>query len=107
MYKWKPSAAQRRAFAEKMKDPAEQAAYEAKQQARAEKRRETSQHDYTTAGGRYVPTDQQYRYAMANMAEFDETTKQSANLVISAFVCNQVVHHDHIHAINEHMRSNY
>jgi len=27
-YKWKPSASQRRAFAERMKDPAEQAAYE-------------------------------------------------------------------------------
>lgn len=49
-YKWKPSASQRRAFAEKMSSPEERAGYYENKEAKAQKRRASSQFDYNSAG---------------------------------------------------------
>ena len=105
-YRWKPSASQRRAFAEKMKDPGEQAAYYQRKNTKEEKRRSTSDFDYEKAGGNYVPTRAQYDFCM-NHYELFETSKEkdAANFVISAFSLNEKVHHDYIHIVNEKIRS--
>lgn len=101
-YRWKPSASQRRAFAERMKDPNEKAAYEARKVARVEKRRASSQFDYETAGGQYVPTREQYDYCMQNMHLADTPAVENAfNSVIYGFTCREKVPHDHIHMVNE------
>ena len=105
-YKWKPSASQRRAFAERMKDPAEQAAYEARKIEKANKRRAGSRFDYETAGGWYVPTRSQHDFCFDNMHLFVNPEEvDAANMVMSGFVCNEKVHHDFIHIVNEKMRS--
>jgi len=105
-YKWKPSKAQKRAFAEKMKDPAEQAAYEDRKRLKAEHRRAGSQFDYESAGGRYTPTQAQYEFCMQNMSKFViGIEKDAANQVMGGHVCNQSVHHDYIHIVNEKMRN--
>jgi hypothetical protein len=104
--KWKPSAAQKKAFVEKMQDPAEAAAYEARKQARETKRRAGSRFGYETAGGRYVPTQSQYVYACRMLAGggLTEDEDTAARMVCSAYACNEAVHHDMIHLINEHGR---
>lgn len=104
-YKWKPSASQRKAFAEKMKNPAEQAAYEERKNQKAEKRRAGSQFDYATAGGQYIPTQSQYDYACSMHSKLTGEIKQAFDLLISAYTCNQKVHHDIIHQVNEHLRN--
>ena len=104
-YKWKPSASQRRAFAERMKDPAEQAAYEERKAEKAQKRRATSKFDYGTAGGNYVPTREQHDFCFNNIHMFVTSEEvDAANMVMSGFVCNERVHHDYIHIVNEKRR---
>ncbi len=105
-YKWRPSKAQRKAFAERMKDPAEQAAYEERKQARADKRRAGSKFSYESAGGRFVPTQYQYEHACKMLASGNLTDEEdtAARMVSSGYVCNNAVHHDFIHIVNEHAR---
>ena len=107
-YKWKPSASQRRAFAERMKDPSEQAAYDARKAAKAEKRRSSSKFDYNTAGGSYVPTKEQHDFCMWNWPA-DLTNEQNAarDMVLMGYSCGQKVHHDYIHIVNELRRNNH
>jgi len=63
-YKWKPSKAQKREFAERMAtDPTYREAYYRRKEQRAEKRRSTSKFDYPTAGGEYIPTESQNKAA--------------------------------------------
>lgn len=105
-YKWKPSATQRRAFAQRMQDPSEQAAYEKRKQDKADKRRAGSKFDYGTAGGYYVPTKAQYDFATNNMHLAKTIEEKSAfNDVIYGYGANEKVHHDSIHVVNEKMRS--
>ena len=55
-YKWKPTKAQKREFAERMAtDTAYSEAYHQRKEQRAEKRRSTSKFDYPTAGGGIYP----------------------------------------------------
>lgn len=105
-YKWKPSAAQRRAFAEKMQDAQEREAYEERKRIKKEKRKATSEFDYESAGGNYVPTKFQCDFCVTNMHLF-KTSKEmnAANMVIGGFTCNEKVHHDYIHIVNEKIRS--
>lgn len=106
--KWKPSQSQRRAFAERMRDPEEKAKYEARKLARAEKKRAGSRFGYETAGGKYVPTELQHNRAVlivSNQSASSEL-KASANAVISGYLFDEKVHHDHIHIVNEWMRKN-
>jgi len=106
-YKWKPSKSQRRAFAERMQDPKEQAEYYARKEARAEKRRARSQFDYNTAGGKYVPTKDQYNAAMDFMmtAALTDQQKSACDMVIYGYNFQEKVHHDHIHIVNELRRA--
>lgn len=107
MRKWKPNAAQRRAFAERMADPAKRAEYEAAKEARAEKRRDGSSFDYATAGGRYVPTQSQYESALrAIRAGATDELYDACNEVVMGYTCDESVHHDQIHRVNEWARTN-
>jgi len=106
-YKWKPSTSQRKAFAQKMQDPAEKADYEARKQVQADKRRAGSKFDYTTAGGNYVPTSTQYKYAIQFLGGMDLSPDQfnACQMVISGYINNDKIHHDYIHIVNELIRS--
>ena len=105
--KWKASKAKRRAFALKMQDPVEAAAYKARKDARATKRRQTSKFDYASAGGSYVPTKAQFDYCMANSSDIMDIDTQTAfNEVMFGYSNSEKVHHDYIHIVNEHIRSN-
>ena len=105
--KWKPSASQKKAFAEKMKDPEEQAAYLQRKEDRAEKRRAGSRFNYSTAGGNYMPTEGQYKEALRFIGKGDLTQEQfnACNIVMSAWVCQEKCHHDQIHVVNELTRN--
>ena len=104
-YKWKPSPAQRREFAIRMKDPDEAAAYEARKNARQEKRRSESKLAFTTAGGFYVPTKEQYDFALMNVCRITNSEHEDAfNEVIYGYTCNSKVLHDSIHIVNAYRR---
>jgi len=105
-YRWKPSASQRKAFAEKMSNPDEARAHEQRKIDRDDKRRAGSKFDYQSAGGKFVPTQTQYDFCVLNMAlemtdEQDEAFKQ----IMWGYVCQEKVHHDQIHIVNELRRS--
>lgn len=105
-YKWRPSKSQRREFAQKMQDPTERAAYEARKEARAENRRAKSNYNYNTAGGSYKPTAIQYETAIKYAAmDLTDKQRQACEQVIYGHTCDETIHHDHIHVINEMMRS--
>ncbi|MCG3139134.1 MAG: hypothetical protein HJJLKODD_03013 [Phycisphaerae bacterium] len=63
MYRWRPTKSQRAAFAGKMADPVMRADYIARKEARAAKHRAGSRFGYPSAGGRCVPTIEQYHQA--------------------------------------------
>jgi hypothetical protein len=101
-YKWRPSASQRREFAERMKDPVEKAAYEARKEEKAAKRRAGSRFDYESAGGSYVPTQGQYEFCNTHPELFVGIEKGCACAsVIMAYLNQNKVHHDYIHIVNE------
>lgn len=106
MRKWRPSASQRKEFAQRMQNPTEQVAYEQRKIDRAAKKRVTSKFDYETAGGSYIPTQAQYNHACkmanGNNGELD----RACNIVMSGYTCNEKVNHDFIHIINESIRNN-
>ena len=105
-YRWKPSASQRKAFAEKMQDPEEKAAYYERKEARADARRSTSQFDYCSAGGNYVPTQAQYEAAIRfKWRELTPIQDDACNQVMYGYSCQEKVHHDYIHIVNELNRS--
>lgn len=106
-YKWKPSASARRAFAERMQDPQEQAAYQERKTAKEDKRRAGSSFSYASAGGNYVPTEHQYGVCWKILADGDATIVQqsAANIVMGGYSCQDKVHHDYIHIVNEYYRS--
>lgn len=106
-YKWKPSAAQRKAFAQKMQDPVERDAYEKRKKEREEKRRSSSKFNYSSAGGNYIPTEEQYRFVMKNMDLFKTPEEENAaNMITYGYTTGTKVHHDHIHIVNEKRREN-
>ncbi len=105
-YKWKPSKSQRREFAIRMQDPQEKAAYEARKEEKAQKRRAGSSFDYNKAGGFYVPTREQHDFCFDNMHLFNSPEEiDAANFVMSGYICNEKVHHDYIHIVNEKRRN--
>jgi len=105
-YKWRPSAAQRKAFATKMQDADERKAYEERKETKANKRRSSSKFDYKTAGGNYVPTNFQYSFAIKHLNKEGNSTEQNdaCHKVIFGYTCNQKTDHDSIHIINEMIR---
>lgn len=106
-YKWRPSASQRRAFAERMKDPAEQAAYLERKEDRAAKRRASSAYNYSSAGGNYIATKSQHDAAMIALQSLQLTPEQrdACHQVTYSFSCQEKIHHDYIHIVNELRRS--
>ena len=106
---WRPSATQRKQFAENMKNPAFAEAYYARKEARGKKRRATSKYDYNTAGGEYIATQRQYNAAIDIQHDSNLTSEQrdAANMVVYSYTCRAKIHHDYIHVVNEIIRSNY
>lgn len=105
-YKWKPSKSQRREFAIRMQDPVEVANYEQRKLNKIEKRRANSNFDYSSAGGHYVPTKAQYDFCAVHPELFNTPTEQDAlNNVSYGYLCNEKIHHDFIHIVNEKIRS--
>lgn len=95
-YRWKPNATQRREFSEKMKDEKERKAYEDR------KRYKNSYAGFNDK--KFIPTKMQYDYTMhligLNYESMSNKVKIAANIVSSAFVCQDKIHHDYIHIIN-------
>ena len=107
MKTWRPSQAQRREFAERMQnDPEFKKSYEDRKSRKADKRRATSKFDYEKAGGYYMPTQAQNDAAwrLAALTTCPDK-KESCNLVMIAYGQGEKVHHDHIHVVNEFIRS--
>lgn len=107
-YKWKPSKAARREFAQKIQNDSQFSAdYYARKAAKADKRRKSSKFDYNSAGGEYVPTLEQYNSAMSFLLRGNLTTEQeqACNMVSSAYSLNEKCHHDYIHIVNELRRA--
>lgn len=102
-YKWKPSASQRRAFAERMQDPNEQAAYNQRKQDKKDKFYQSLETKNT--GCSFTPTKEQHDFAMFNRPN-DITPEQmdACIQVISAFSCNEKVDHYYIHIVNDMRR---
>lgn len=105
--KWKPSKTARREFAKNMQNPAFADAYYQRKADKAKKRRATSQFDYETAGGNYVPTKTQSDAAWKLYLECGLTPEQQSacKIVNSAYLSNERIHHDYIHIVNELIRS--
>lgn len=104
-YKWKPSKSQRREFAIRMQDPNEKATYEKRKEEKAQKRRATSSFDYKKAGGNYIPTKAQYDFCINHMYLFQSPQERdAANQINYGYICNEPVHHDYIHIVNEKIR---
>lgn len=108
MKTWHPSKSARREFAQKMQNEEFAAAYNQRKAQREEKRRATSSFDYNTAGGEYVPTKVQYDTAIMalNTLSLSAEQKDACNQVTYGYSCNEKVHHDSIHIVNEIIRSN-
>ena len=104
MRRWRPSASQRREFAIKMQDLIQKADYEEKKRVKAEKRRSTSEFNYESAGGFYVPTKYQHDMAFKFCMSNDFRLRDADNQVIYGFTCQEKIHHDYIHIINEQIR---
>lgn len=105
---WKPNKTQRAEFARKMADPDFKAAYEARKQAKADKRRAGSKFDYATAGGEYMPTKHQYNIALKAqmMLQLTEAQNNACNMLTLGYHNSYKIHHDFIHIVNELARNN-
>lgn len=98
MYKWKPNASQRKEFAQRMKDPEEQAIYLERKHAKNSYNPNDSR---SFANRCFIPTQFQYEVAV-NMLGKDLTDEQkhAAKIVMSGYSCQDKVHHNYIHIIN-------
>lgn len=107
-YRWKPSASQRREFAERMKDPEQRAAYENRKIEKAEKRISSSAFDYASAGGMYIATQAQHDFAVFDRTGVVTSEQEDAcNQVAYSYSCNEKIHHDYIHIVNELIRKKH
>jgi len=106
-YKWKPSKTQKREFANNMKDEKFANDYRERKEKKAQKKRTDSKFDYNTAGGQYIPTQEQYNKANEFLQTNISIEQQNAcHLVIFGYTCKEKVNHDSIHIVNELIRSN-
>jgi hypothetical protein len=97
-YRWKPSASQRKEFAERMKNPEEKVAYEKR---KAEKKLYDNWKEKD-----FVPTKEQYDFCTSHFELFTTNEQQNAlNMVMSAYSLNEKTNHCYIHIINELRRS--
>tara|TARA_R110000850_G_scaffold63264_2_gene143131 strand:+ start:272 stop:643 length:372 start_codon:yes stop_codon:yes gene_type:complete len=106
-YKWTPSRSQRIEFAQKMNNEPEFATdYYKGKEVRAQKRREDSRFDYSTAGGEYVPTKYQYDFTMSYDGDLTSDQENAFNMVRQGFIYNDKIYHDYIHIVNKLIREN-
>jgi hypothetical protein len=103
-YRWKPNATQRKAFAEKMKDPDEKKIYEDRKWVKTHYSNDPRSFKHKS----FIPTQFQYDNAMNFLREKLLTSQQedACNQVISGFICQNKIHHDYIHIVNELTRNN-
>jgi len=96
-YKWKPNAAQRKEFAERMQNPEEKKAYE-------ERKFQKRQYD-NWKDKDFVPTKEQHDFCF-NHSELFVTTEEitAMNMVMSGFSCQDKINHSYIHIVNEKRR---
>lgn len=105
-YHWKPSANQRKEFAQNMQNEDFAKVYYKKQEEKIIKRRSTSMFDYNKAGGNYTPTKSQHDFCLRYSELFESSEEQTAmNIVMTGYACNEKVHHDYIHIVNEKIRA--
>lgn len=101
-YRYKPSASQRKEFAERMKDPEEQKVYEDRKRAKST----YSDNPLSFKHKSFVPTQMQndHSWKMLSIEGLKEEQYEAARQVLSAFSCQDKVHHDYIHIVNAHQR---
>lgn len=87
-----------------MKNPDEKLAYEQRKQEKKNNLITKSRFDYNTAGGMFVPTRIQADFCMNTKTNLTEEQENARNIVLAAYSCNEKVHHDYIHIINELMK---
>jgi len=106
-YKWRPSKAQAKAYAEKMSNDYEYAnAKREKQAKKAEKNRAKSAFDYYTAGGEYIPTESQKNEALRFLGQdLTEQQENACKMIVSCYDMGIKTHHDNIHIVNELTRN--
>lgn len=104
--KWKPSKSAKREFAIKMQNDLEFAIdYNNRKQIKNDKRKASSQFDYESAGGNYIPTKYQSDFCFNNPELFITLHEQEAkNNILYGYSCQEKVHHDYIHIVNEKIR---
>ena len=103
---WKPTAAQKKAFAERMQNETLKKEYESKKEAKQIKRRANSKFDYATAGGEFIPTKKQYMAAFKLLqTDITDELATASRMVMNGHSGDYKVHHDYIHLINEFIRS--
>ena len=107
-YKWKPSKSQKREFTQNMQDVSFAKDYYERKELKKEKKRVGSSFDYYSAGGEYIPTKIQNDMAFIFLGKIELTKeeKNACNMIISGYACNEKVHHDFIHIVNELIRLN-
>lgn len=91
--KWRPNAGQKRAFIQRMQDPAEEAAYTA--------RKSASRLYDNWKEKDFVPTMEQYNYCMENITMATGEQLNALNQVIYGFTCQEKVNHAYIHVVNQ------
>lgn len=102
-YKWKPSASQRREFAEKMNSDPE---YAREYLNRKHAKTTYSDDPRSFKHREFVPTQMQYNEAARFLGtkELTEEQKTACNQVMYGYSCQEKVHHDHIHIVNSMTR---
>lgn len=105
-YKWKPNKTQKKEFAIRMQDPDEKQAYLDRKMDRADRKRSDSEFNYESTGGFYIPTKIQYDFVMEHADLFtDRYENNAANDVVYGYTCQEKIHHDSIHIVNEKIRN--
>jgi hypothetical protein len=92
-YKWKPSASQKREFAQRMQDPTEAAAYAER---KAEKRLYDNWKDKD-----FVPTKDQYDFCFENIGKVKGEQQDAFNQVVYGYGCKEKINHCYIHIVNQ------
>jgi len=62
--------------------------------------------DYDSAGGNYIPTLAQYEKAFEFLRTKNLTVvqKSACQMILSAYILQEKIHHDQIHIVNELIR---
>lgn len=103
-HKWKPSASQRKAFAEKMNSDPE---YASEYLNRKHAKNTYSDDPRSFKHRSFIPTEFQNSQARLFIETKELTTEQrdGCNQVIYGYGCQEKIHHDYIHIVNELTRN--